>query len=151
MLWIPKDYCVVKKLVWNVRINAFWYTKVNKIFIVCTFVIIASWNTITSRIIPIKIWLFYNFIYIEMWLFIPTYLCKIFRFQKMNICLRKLDSSNFNTIIWFIFIPYLPNFFKPSPLKPKYITPPNETVTCVCADLTSLTINWKGNTLFVFK
>ena len=26
----------------------------------------------------------------------------------------------------------------PSPLKPKYITPKNETETCVCADLTSL-------------
>ena len=29
-------------------------------------------------------------------------------------------------------------FLLPSPLKPKYITPPNETVTCVCADLTTL-------------
>ena len=27
MLWIPKGYCVVKKLVWNVRIKAFWYKK----------------------------------------------------------------------------------------------------------------------------
>ena len=26
-LWIYKCYCVVKKLVWNVRIKAFWYTK----------------------------------------------------------------------------------------------------------------------------
>ena len=27
---------------------------------------------------------------------------------------------------------------KPSALKPKYITPLNETVTCVCADLISI-------------
>ena len=27
MLWIHKVYCVVKKLVWNLRIKAFWYTK----------------------------------------------------------------------------------------------------------------------------
>ena len=27
VLWIHKGYCVVKKLVWNVRIKAFWYTK----------------------------------------------------------------------------------------------------------------------------
>ena len=26
MLWIPKGYFVVKKLVWNVHIKAFWYT-----------------------------------------------------------------------------------------------------------------------------
>ena len=29
-------------------------------------------------------------------------------------------------------------FLRPSPLKPKYITSPNKTLTCVCADLTSL-------------
>ena len=29
-------------------------------------------------------------------------------------------------------------FHLASPLKPKYITIPNETVTCVCADLKSL-------------
>ena len=27
VLWIHKGYCVVKKLVWNVRIKSFWYTK----------------------------------------------------------------------------------------------------------------------------
>ena len=27
-LWIHKGYYVVKKLVWNVRIKAFWYTKI---------------------------------------------------------------------------------------------------------------------------
>ena len=27
LLWIPKGYFVFKKLVWNVRIEAFWYTK----------------------------------------------------------------------------------------------------------------------------
>ena len=27
VLWIHRGYCVVKKLVLNVRINAFWYTK----------------------------------------------------------------------------------------------------------------------------
>ena len=27
VLWIYKGYCVVKKLVWNVCIKAFWYTK----------------------------------------------------------------------------------------------------------------------------
>ena len=27
VLWIHKGYCVVKKLVWNVCIKAFWYTK----------------------------------------------------------------------------------------------------------------------------
>ena len=27
VLWIYKGYCLVKKLVWNVRIKAFWYTK----------------------------------------------------------------------------------------------------------------------------
>ena len=27
VLWIHKGYCVVKKLVWNVPIKAFWYTK----------------------------------------------------------------------------------------------------------------------------
>ena len=40
-------------------------------------------------------------------------------------------------------------FLLSSPLNPKYITPPNETVTCVCADLTSLAdiyINWNWNT-----
>ena len=26
ILWIHKSYCVIKKLVWNVRIKAFWYT-----------------------------------------------------------------------------------------------------------------------------
>ena len=26
VLWIQKDYFVVKRLVWNVRIKAFWYT-----------------------------------------------------------------------------------------------------------------------------
>ena len=30
------------------------------------------------------------------------------------------------------------HFLLPSPLKPKYITPQNETVTCVSADFTSL-------------
>ena len=40
----------------------------------------------------------------------------------------------------------------PSPLKPKYITPPYETVTCVCADLTSLAdiyykLEWKYTSL----
>ena len=30
VLWIHKGYCVVKKLVWNVCIKAFWYTKVLK-------------------------------------------------------------------------------------------------------------------------
>ena len=39
-------------------------------------------------------------------------------------------------------------FLLPSPFKPKYITPPNETVTCVCADLTTLAdiyhkLEWK--------
>ena len=32
VLWIHKGYCVVKKLVWNVRIKAFWYTKIVLIF-----------------------------------------------------------------------------------------------------------------------
>ena len=32
-LWIPKGYCVLKKLVWNVRIKPFWYTKVVKAII----------------------------------------------------------------------------------------------------------------------
>jgi hypothetical protein len=27
VLWMHKGYCVVKELVWNVRIKAFWYTK----------------------------------------------------------------------------------------------------------------------------
>ena len=30
VLWIHKGYCVVKKLVWNVCIKAFWYTNVFK-------------------------------------------------------------------------------------------------------------------------
>ena len=28
VLWIHKGYCVVKKLMWNLRIKAFWYTKI---------------------------------------------------------------------------------------------------------------------------
>ena len=28
MLWIHKGYCVVKWLVWNVRIKAFWFTNI---------------------------------------------------------------------------------------------------------------------------
>ena len=46
----------------------------------------------------------------------------------------------------------LSRFLLPFPLKPKYITPPNETVTCVCVcrfDITckyTYTINWNGNT-----
>ena len=33
----------------------------------------------------------------------------------------------------------IPSQFRlPSLLQPKYVTPPNETVTCVCADFTSL-------------
>ena len=27
VLWIHLGYCIVKKLLWNVRIKAFWYTK----------------------------------------------------------------------------------------------------------------------------
>ena len=43
-------------------------------------------------------------------------------------------------------------FLLHSPLMPKYITPPNETVTCVCADLTSLAdvyykLEWKYTSL----
>ena len=38
-----------------------------------------------------------------------------------------------------IFISSIPSpSLLPSPLKPKYITSPNETLTCVRADLTSL-------------
>ena len=29
LLWIHKGYCVVKKMVWNFRIKAFWYSKYN--------------------------------------------------------------------------------------------------------------------------
>ena len=28
VLWIHKGYCVVKKLMWNVRIKAFWHTNI---------------------------------------------------------------------------------------------------------------------------
>ena len=39
-LWIHNDYLVVKMLVWNVRIKAFWYTKIYKtILILQNFVI----------------------------------------------------------------------------------------------------------------
>ena len=43
-------------------------------------------------------------------------------------------------------------FLLPSPLKPKYITPPNKTVRCVCADSTSLAdiyykLEWKYTSL----
>ena len=40
-----------------------------------------------------------------------------------------------------IYIYSIPSqFLLPCPLKPKYITPPKETLMCVCADLISLYI-----------
>ena len=50
VLWIHKGYCVVKKLVWNVRIKAFWYTKLYKISIMIIWLTRSYVSSLISRI-----------------------------------------------------------------------------------------------------
>ena len=53
------------------------------------------------------------------------------------------NKTRFKPCDHMIYIYSIPSkFILPSPLKAKYITSPNETLMCVCADLTSLTYTY---------
>ena len=72
---------------------------------------------------------------------------KIFKL-KVKYLSRKTRFKGFQCNLIIHIHPIPSQFLLPSPLKLKYITPPYETVTCVCADLTSLSdmyykLEWK--------
>ena len=69
VLWIPKGSCVVKKLVWNVRIKAFWYTN---------YIIYKWWFVQDQRIFELSL-VSFRPLRMNFWLSISkTYLCPLF-------------------------------------------------------------------------
>ena len=69
VLWIRKGNCVVKKLLWNVRIKAFWYTNnINMIYW-----IILSYSLNLS--IMINLYNFTIYIHLDLSLYLSIWLC----------------------------------------------------------------------------
>ena len=103
VLWINKGYCVVKKLVWIVRIKTFWYTNGNKSLTekVESIIILCPCNC-TMYIYLI----FQYFIYLSMYTYICllNYLFTYIYLQKDNYLVVIMLQLNLHVKAYLLFV-----------------------------------------------